>query len=245
RRAGARVEDDGLVKIPPALVEEAIEAAPEALTIFDRTGAEAMRLEGRNTYYGTGPTTPLVYDPYTGERRETDTPDIENAALICDALENIDFVMSMGISGGSDPAVHGIKPEMIDRFDFKAMLTHTTKPNVFLAYSLQGLIDIHDMAAAVVGGAHELQERPFVIHYSEPTSPLIHSSVPLEKLLFCADKAMPVIYVGGPLMGGTAPVTLAGQLVVSNAECLSGLVIHQLKAQGSPFIYGAGGNPLD
>jgi trimethylamine--corrinoid protein Co-methyltransferase len=41
------------------------------------------------------------------------------------------------------------------------------------------------------------------------------------------------------MMGGTAPMSFAGALAQCNAEVLSGLVIHQLAAEGAPFIYGA------
>jgi trimethylamine--corrinoid protein Co-methyltransferase len=47
------------------------------------------------------------------------------------------------------------------------------------------------------------------------------------------------------MMGGTAPVTLAGGLAIGAAEVLSGLVIHQLKRTGSPFIFGSGLHHLD
>jgi trimethylamine---corrinoid protein Co-methyltransferase len=47
------------------------------------------------------------------------------------------------------------------------------------------------------------------------------------------------------MCGATGPVTTAGALVVANAEILSGLVIHQLKAKGAPFIYGGGTPPLN
>ena len=245
KKAGAEVEKQDQVHIPPELVENAVAASPKSMTIFNRNGEEAMCLEDDRTYYGTGPTVPMVLDPFSGERRESCRGDIEKAALLCDALKNIDYVMSMGLSGGSDPRRHGLHPEFTDRLDFEAMLRHTVKPIIFSAWSLQGLRDIYDMAAVVAGGDQSLAARPSAIHYAEPTSPLVHSPASLEKLLFCADKRMPFLYMGGPLAGGTAPVTLAGQLVLSNAECLSGLVLHQLCSPGAPFIYGVGSNPMD
>lgn len=47
------------------------------------------------------------------------------------------------------------------------------------------------------------------------------------------------------MMGGTAPVTLAGGIALGNAEVLSSLVIHQLKRTGAPFVYGTGLHHLD
>jgi trimethylamine--corrinoid protein Co-methyltransferase len=47
------------------------------------------------------------------------------------------------------------------------------------------------------------------------------------------------------MMGGTAPVTLAGGLALGNAEVLSSLVMHQLKRPGAPFVYGSGLHHMD
>ena len=47
------------------------------------------------------------------------------------------------------------------------------------------------------------------------------------------------------MMGGTAPITIAGGLALSAAEVLSGLVIHQLKRTGAPFVFGSGLHHLD
>ena len=46
-------------------------------------------------------------------------------------------------------------------------------------------------------------------------------------------------------MGATAPSTLAGAFALSNAECLSGLVVSQLCSPGAPVIYSGGCGPMD
>jgi trimethylamine--corrinoid protein Co-methyltransferase len=97
----------------------------------------------------------------------------------------------------------------------------------------------------VVGGESALRANPIAIHYAEPISPLIHSPMGLRKLLFCADHHLPVVYVSGMSAGATTPATLAGGLALGSAECLSGLVIHQLASPGAPFIYGANVSVID
>jgi trimethylamine--corrinoid protein Co-methyltransferase len=95
------------------------------------------------------------------------------------------------------------------------------------------------MAAIVTGGEDHLREKPFIFHYVEPTSPLLHSSQAVERLFLCADKGIPIIYTPGMLSGATGPVTLAGAITVANAESLSGIVLHQLRSKGAPIISGA------
>jgi trimethylamine---corrinoid protein Co-methyltransferase len=50
-----------------------------------------------------------------------------------------------------------------------------------------------------------------------------------------AEKAVPVVHQPSPMMGGTAPMSMAGGLAIGNAEVLSSLVIHQLKETGRSF----------
>ena len=47
------------------------------------------------------------------------------------------------------------------------------------------------------------------------------------------------------MSGASVPVTLAGAIVVANAEALSGLVMHQLRAKGAPIISGFGTSTMD
>ncbi|MBW1713747.1 MAG: trimethylamine methyltransferase family protein, partial [Deltaproteobacteria bacterium] len=243
--AGAEVKGD-LVKIPRRLVEESIEAAPKSITVYDRTGRPALALEGTNIHFGTGPTIQYILDPQTGQRRNSTMADIEKAARIVDYLPNLDFAMSMGLSGGVDPRSQGLHPRITDRFDFAAMLKNTTKPLMFSTWGVDGLADCHRMALLCRGGDEAaFRDKPFIMHHSEPTSPLIHDRDPLENLLFCAEKSIPLIYVSGPVAGATSPVTLAGSMILANAECLSGLVIAQLKNEGAPVVYGGGISPMD
>lgn len=226
--------DEERVRMPPHLVDWAIDAAPQTVQLSDRNGKAAMCLEGRKSYYGTGSDTPYVLDAYTGERRTAVLEDIANVSTLIDALENLDFVMCMGIA--SD-----VPEEISDLYHFKTMVTHTTKPIVYTAWSQRNLIDIIHMAEQVAGGAEELQRNPFCALYTEPIAPLTHATESCEKLLTICGKGLPVVYTPGLITGATSPVTRAGSIVQANAELLSGLVICQLINEGTPVIAGAGG----
>jgi trimethylamine--corrinoid protein Co-methyltransferase len=101
------------------------------------------------------------------------------------------------------------------------------------------------MAAAVAGGYEALRDHQHILLYSEPSSPLQQSETAVDKLLLMAEYELPVVHSPGPLMGGTAPITLAGGLVMSLAEILSGLVVHQMTNPGAPFVFGAGLHHMD
>jgi trimethylamine--corrinoid protein Co-methyltransferase len=87
--------------------------------------------------------------------------------------------------------------------------------------------------------------KPFVLNYSQPTSPLQHSEDAIGKMFACADHQIPVVYPPGMIPGATAPATLAGVLVQSLAESFSALVIHQLRRRGAPIVLGGAHGCMD
>jgi trimethylamine--corrinoid protein Co-methyltransferase len=67
----------------------------------------------------------------------------------------------------------------------------------------------------------------------------------MEKLIFCAEKGIPICFPSGSNAGGGAPVTLAGAMALGIAENLVGLCVHQLTNKGAPFIFGPNVSVLD
>ena len=47
------------------------------------------------------------------------------------------------------------------------------------------------------------------------------------------------------MAGGSSPVTLAGTLVIHNAEILSGILLNQLTRKGGPVLYGSSTTAMD
>ena len=229
--AGAYV-GEGSVRIPSFLVEEAIRSAPKRITLYGRDGKPAMFLEDHRSYYGPNSDCPDYLDPFTGQRRPCTLKDVAAMATVFDYLPNLNFILEAGIATDVDPNI-------ADRAIFKELLTHTTKP-ILTCFSrgADHLMDVLDMAAAAAGGHENLRQRPFTFHYAEPISPLTHYPDGVAKLLLCAERGIPVIYIPMPMAGSTAPATLAGVLAQCNAEVLGGLVMHQVKSRGAPFIYG-------
>jgi trimethylamine--corrinoid protein Co-methyltransferase len=152
------------------------------------------------------------------ERHPCVLEDVCRAARVADALPNIDFIMSFAHPSDCAPQ------------------------RAFLA-SFQA--QMWQICRILRGSARQLREKPFMLHYSDPISPLKHPFYSLDKLLFCAETSVPLIYSAAPIAGTTAPMTIAGHVAQGLAECLCGLVIHQLKSKGAPFIIGMGPAVLD
>jgi len=231
KKAGADVKDDR-VRIQPHLVEWAIRTAPSRVVLCDsRNGNPRIFLEDKNAYYGTGSDTIAVIDYETGERRVPLLKDISQAAQLCDALPNIDFVMSMGIA--SD-----VSEEISDLHHFLAMVSNTRKPMLVTAWNQKNMEDIVAMAEVVAGGEEELRRNPFIVMYSEPVSPLQLALEPTQKVVYMASKGLPVICGTGKIGGATSPITIAGAVAQGAAESLAAILIAQLVREGTPVIFG-------
>jgi trimethylamine--corrinoid protein Co-methyltransferase len=77
-------------------------------------------------------------------------------------------------------------------------------------------------------------------------SPFHHNGESLQRLLYAAERNMPSIYVPGSARGTLTPITYAGALALNNAAQLAGLILSQLKREGSPLILcGRGGGYMD
>ncbi len=236
--AGCTLTLDDRVLIPRRLVEEARLSVPPVVDVYDRNGAVAMELGGYNSYFGTGSDLMSTYDLDTGEHRPSVLEDVRRAARLVDALPNLDFVMSSAHPTDKNPHHSYL-------LSFLAMMENTTKPLVMTAENAADLGVMIDIARELRGGAEELRQKPYFVVYNEPISPLVHPVDSLDKLLLCADTGVPSIYSPAPLAGATAPITVAGHTAQGVAESLFGLVIHQLRRPGAPFLFGIGSAVLD
>jgi len=228
-KAGARVSDGNLVRVPPPMVEKALSSVPKEVTLYDRRGQPAMRVGGSRSYYGPGSDCLNIIDHRSGERRKPVVRDIIEGITLCDQLPHIDFVMSMVLPADVDGTV-------ADRYQIEAMLSHTTKPIIYVTYEMSGCRDAVEMAEAVMGGEEALRRTPTVACYINAVSGLRHNKEALEKLLFLAAKNLPSLYIPSSTAAMTSPVTPAGSVALDFAGVLVGLVLSQLKREGAPVI---------
>ncbi len=209
------------------------------MTLCDRRGAAALVLDGTTTAYGPGSDCLHVLDHRTSVRRDPVLHDVICGVRLADALEGIGFVMSMFLPTDVDQ-------RSADRHQMRVMLSHSAKPIVFVSYDTSGCRDAVAMAEAVAGGQQALSEHPFVCCYINAATGLLHNREALEKLVFLAERGLPLLYAPGAQAGVSSPATPAGSVAMITAGMLAGLVVAQLAREGAPFILkGWGGGGLD
>jgi trimethylamine--corrinoid protein Co-methyltransferase len=235
--AGAMVDGER-VYIPPHIIQEALVTAPRTYTLWGRDRQNELRISPDRIYYGPGPTCTYFIDPETGERRRSRRGDAAYTARVCDALPNIDYVMSLSLFDDVPPVLSPV-------YEFADMITNTGKPIVAWANDLDTLKDIHQIAAFVVGGEHALQRQPVFAYFANYESPLRHGEKQIANLIWAARTGIPIVYLGGPTVGMESPVTGASALVVFLASALSGLAIVQLARKGAPIMIGGVPSAMD
>ena len=238
--AGADVSNPGRVKIPPRLVEQALRTTPRTVTLYSREGEPAIILNRMTgAHFGSCTGYPEIIDPYTRKRRLGYVEDVADLARLCDALPNIERIYTGSPYKTLDASI-------ADEVSLLQLVLNTTKPiGCWIMDGAKSLKRMIAMCALVAGGEEQLRRKPFFMGSSQPVSPLVQGTDPMEKSLLCAEKGIPNFIYPMPMAGATAPATMEGTLVISNAEILSQLVVLQMKYPGAPLVIGAFPSVMD
>ena len=235
--AGADI-DGNRARIPAHIIENAVAQAPSSFKIFGQDSQWDMTVEPGQVHFGPGPTCTYYMDPKTGERRKAQRQDPATTAHVCDSLDHIDYVMSLGL-------IDNVTASLASVHEFAQMITHTKKPVLAWAFEPDHVEDIYQIALAVTGGPDAFGQRPNFGFFSTWQAPLIHTDKDLANCFLAVERDIPVIYLGGGVAGLSGPITGAGLMVTNLACMLSGLAILQLKKAGAPVCLGALPAPMD
>jgi len=230
--------ESGRVRIPARVVEAAIDSAPSSVLFAARDPDNDFTMEGSAVHFCNFSKGVNVVDLYTGEYRESTLKDQKNVALLVDALGEYDLL---------DVAVEtrDIADEIANIASYETMVTNCSKHCGQSAHSKREAEIMIDMAAAVIGGKAALQARPITSTVVCPTSPLTISTETTEPIIAYAENGLPCTVLSMVMAGSTAPVTLAGTLVIHNAEVLAGITLGQLTRKGAPNLYGSSTTIMD
>jgi trimethylamine--corrinoid protein Co-methyltransferase len=231
QKGGAKVDRDSrVVRVPPDIVDAAIESAPSSFVVHGRDPEMDLLLEPGRVYYGLGGTSePFFWDYGLGKPRTPTLADMVNVTRVGQALPHVDFIMAL-CSAGDMPR------DVAFFHEYDAIFRNTTKPVIVSSLGQRSVARFLEMAAAVSGGEDEFRRRPWVIVYVTPVSPLQATRLN-EGMVEAARFGAPIQYSPAPMLGATGPVDLGGALIQATAEELFGLVMSQLIKPGTPFIY--------
>jgi trimethylamine---corrinoid protein Co-methyltransferase len=231
KKVGASMVEGRTVRFPAELVEWAIRVAPRQIQMYDRRGNPQFTIggEGDRTRFGIGVTALYYQEP------ETDTPvlfqrkHMQDMVRVGNKLPHYDMVSTVGI-------VRDVPEHLTDLYGSLEHFANGTKPMVLLCSDEHKFDDVMRMFEMLHGG--DLGERPFIIPYFNPVSPLVMNEGTVDKTRIAIERGLPVIISNYSMSGATTPITPAGTITVLLAELLAGLVIGQLFKEGAPMLLG-------
>lgn len=221
RSMGAKI-DGTRARLSPYLVENALRKAPKQITIYDVEGNPHLHLSARNgkSYWAPGTGSLSIIDRHTNEHRLTTYHDACEAALVIEAMPNMDVAVNICNVNDHDARASGL-------WGLFAMIQGTNKPYSEWHHNDRDFRIQQEMFFALAGGRDKFFEKPFVIANDEPLSPLVHSAAELDRSIARWRLGIPAAYGATVMPGASSPTTMAGSIVVALADTLAGLVIAQ------------------
>ena len=237
---GAKVNyDTKIAFISRDLVEEALKVMPKTVVYGARNPKYDYILDKRKAHFtACGYDIPYIIDLETGERRRSRNEDLVRMVRIADYLDNYDEVWVEGASGDLPAPIQRIT-------SFVTALRNTEKHISHEALDADEAKFMIEIATTIVGGRKELKKRPLFSVEQSVVSPLKLDEGPVEAAMEFGAAGIPILIVGMPIPGTTAPATITGTMLIANTEWLAQLVVLQLANPGAPVIYAqipCGGN---
>ena len=230
--AGAQIDENKhIVRIPPALVEEALRAAPRYFTLGGRRPGWYWPMNnGDCTLLADGEARSVV-DAETGERRAGTEADWLKATQLIDAIDEIGVYWRM---------VSATSPQ--DSLEWKVrywrnVFTHFSKHVQDSTETPEQTRWLLEMLQIIFGGKEAVRALKPLSFLLTPVSPLVIEGPYTDSYLEAIDWGIPVAVMPMPIMGLTSPARLIATTVQGNCEVLAMLCLIQSAAPGTPFIY--------
>jgi len=212
-------------------VMNTIDSVPSQFTIFARNPEKNVDVGGEHFALLPGWGSPFIIDS-NGEQRDALMEDYNNFCKLVHTSEYLDmngFLMVMP---------KDIHP---DRAHLDMTLSNMLLSDKAFMGSPQDRIKARDslhMAAILFGGEENIMNKPVIPSKVSPISPFFYSTEMAGALIEYARLGQPLEFPDMILSGTSAPITLAGTLVVMTTEVLAGVVLAQLINPGTPCVIG-------
>lgn len=209
--------------------------APSEFTIYARNPEFNMVIGGdrtENVSYNSG--FPYIAD-LAGNRRMAHFSDYMNFVKLVHTTPYFNINGGVMVTPDDTPNDENLYPRML-----YAALTHSDK------CLFGGMGGVHESQVTMEmlkiifdTDQQGLVQKPRVINLVSSLSPLQFDEKMLDTMMVYVENGQPVIISPAVMAGSTGPITMAGSIVVSNAEALAGVAITQILRPGTPVVYGS------
>jgi len=212
-------------------VADALETVPEQFEITARNPQKSVIVGVGDPVCAPGYGAPFIIDA-AGLQRQGTLDDYINFCKLIHTSQHIDMIGYAMVEPADVPSEHAYLYMM------QANLTTSDKPFMGPSVPKMAAQDAIEMAGLLWGGKESLQNKYVILPTINPLSPLIWDDNMAAAILIYAENKQPIMFENLMMSGSTGPVTLAGTIVLQNAEILSGFVLTQLVTPGLPVIFG-------
>ncbi len=231
--AGARLNSQGRLIFPRALVEDTVARAARHFVLHGQDPQHDMEPWGSRVYFGTAGAAVHIVDAKTGVYRDSTTKDLYDIARVVDTLEHLHFYQRSVVCR------EVATPLEMDINTAYASVAGTTKHVGTSWVQPQHVEASLEMFHLMAGGEDKWRARPFVSQSNCFVVPPLKFAYDACLCLETAVRGgMPVLLLSAGQAGATAPAALASALVQEVAECLAGLVYVNAVKPGAPAIFG-------
>ncbi|TFG12417.1 MAG: hypothetical protein EU535_06240 [Promethearchaeota archaeon] len=233
KKNGAEVnEKTHFVKFSESLVKEKLKTVPDSFTLHGPDGTYKATIDVEHTEFATIGTPVKIYDPdHKKGIRKTVMADTINQIRIVDSLEHV-------ICSHIDVWPNDIKYTALHAHCIYQWVKNTKKPYGLGCLGRLASQDMMNLTSMIVGGEKELMNRPRLVGFMNPTSPLHLPQIMTNGFEVFAKYRQPTIIAPEALAGTSSPVTLAGLVTQTNAEILGSMVLSQIYNSRAPIFYG-------
>jgi trimethylamine--corrinoid protein Co-methyltransferase len=227
--AGCRVDRKARrVRFPAHLVEDRLGKCPDTVVLKGRNPQHDLEIRDPLVYFANYPSAGLA-DLDSGDPIAGTTQDLAQVLKVLDALDE----------------VHLLLPPVVCMQDVPPVLYYNTFCAMFLKNSGKPHFDgtTHGSVRFSMKMWEVAGVRPVVA--ANTADPLVMPEDQVEGLLLCAEAGYPLQAGAGPVGGATAPVTLAGSLVMHFAECMIPIVLAQTVKPGTEVVTAMYAHPME
>ena len=231
KKAGAAVDEKTEhARFSRDQIEAALRTAPKSFTVKGSdTQHDFVVPHPTGSFYTSTCVQSMQYhDPDTNGFVDVTRESLARWTQLAQQLENIHKVaMQTPMDAPHETAdVHALN----------ILLQNTAKPLMVLAYCPETVDYLFELMLAKAGSPEALKERPMLLTYPTSLSPLKFNPMDMETILQSCRYGVPVVANSLAISGATAPVTVAGTVLLASVEILAMVVMTQIFKAGTPVI---------
>ncbi len=230
-QGGGRVDDDDMVYIGRDIIEAALNSAPKSIHMHAGTREKDEVLELGSLTFLPGSGTPHATDRVRG-RRPGRGQDFKELCQIVEQFDVMHFLTPM-------TEAQDVEQNLRHYFYMETQLTYSEKMPYVYARGTPQTLDSFEMVRDFRGlSDDEFLNNAYTYCIINTNSPR-QIDIPMgQGLIDFARFGQPSIITPFTLMGAMAPITVAGAITLSHAECLASIALTQLARKGAPILYG-------